>query len=291
MENEEVIDTVDTTEVSANADSLLNNTPVEVKEETAVETTEVVSEETATGLSMEDLKAYIPEDLKENKLWDKYKTVEEFLKGSAEINSWAGKRGDIPQADASPDEWNQFYNKIGRPETASEYGIKAIDGLESAQPRLEQAMELAHQVGMSKTQADTFFKGMMEMELADSNSFKESQTKSRSAEMQKLSEVWGEGQEDMIDSVTRFEKSLGVFEAFEESGLNTNADLLIMMGTLANKLAEDPAIDTGMSRTSAGLDAQIKDVDTQLRELSVQGKRAPDELLMKRKDLYSKRYN
>jgi|JI10StandDraft_1071094.scaffolds.fasta_scaffold150510_3 hypothetical protein len=64
----------------------------------------------------------------------------------------AGKTLIMPSEDATPEQYAEFYNKLGRPEKATDYGIKAPEGLPP-----EFANETAgwmHEAGLNKQQAN-----------------------------------------------------------------------------------------------------------------------------------------
>lgn len=44
-----------------------------------------------------------------------------------ELQSFAGKKGDIPKEGASEEEWNEFYQKLGRPESVEGYDFDVND--------------------------------------------------------------------------------------------------------------------------------------------------------------------
>jgi hypothetical protein len=267
--------------------SLLTATP-EVKETVAVE--EVKETVTTTGSSWEDFVGSMDDDVKSNSMWDKYNDVKGFGKAMTELQGLVGKKGDIPKEDASPEDWADFYGKIGRPDEATGYNINPLEGLPDSN-RLDSALELAHKAGISKQQADVLFNGLMEQELGDFKALEDARETNLKAEGDKLTEAWGNGRDNMVDAVTRLEKSLGVYEAFEEKGLNADADLLIMMGNLAQKLQEDPAIGTATASTPAGLDNSIFEVNEQIKDYLKKGEKVPTHLVNKRSDLFDKKFS
>lgn len=63
-----------------------------------------------------------------------------------------GKRpAGVPAADAKPEEWNAFYDALGRPKTAAEY---QFDGADKADPKFTPKIQEAfHKHGLSAAQA------------------------------------------------------------------------------------------------------------------------------------------
>lgn len=57
----------------------------------------------------------------------------------------------LPGKDATPEQWNEFYGKLGRPEKSSDYGLKVRDGEDPA--FVGQVGEVMHKYGLTKEQA------------------------------------------------------------------------------------------------------------------------------------------
>ena len=98
-----------------------------MSEEEVVESTEEVVEEVAEETPVEEssesfvdsmLSQIDNEDVKSAGFWKNLegKDANEVGKYIKELQSFAGKKGDIPKSDASQEEWDAFYNKLGRPE-------------------------------------------------------------------------------------------------------------------------------------------------------------------------------
>ena len=94
----------------------------------------------------------------------------------------------------------------------------------------------------------------------------------------------------MVDAVTRFEKSLGIYDVFQSKGLNADADVLITLGKLANQLGEDKEIATATSHTPAGIDAEISEVNAQIKEYLTKGEKVPAHLNQRRTQLFERKY-
>ena len=75
------------------------------------------------------------------------KDATEVGKYIKELQSFAGKKGDIPKPDASEEEWGEFYGKLGRPENIDGYDFTIGDEFrelvgEDSAPFFEKAVEL-----------------------------------------------------------------------------------------------------------------------------------------------------
>ena len=283
-------DTVDPVVDTSAPDSLLKGEPATPVVEPATPVEPVVEPVLDETFTMEQLTNLMGDDIKENALWGKFNNVQDFGKSMVELQKLVGAKGDIPKDDATDENWNEFYTKMGRPDKFEDYGVTPIEGLESITERLDGALELAHKVGMTKKQTTEFFNGMMEGELKDVESLKSAQADVYKKESDVLTEAWGDGMDTMIDVVTRFEKTLGVYDAFEAKGINKDADVLIMMGELAKRLDEDPEVTTAMSSTPNGIENEISMVNTEIAEFIKKGDKVPPHLTNKRAQLFERLY-
>lgn len=57
----------------------------------------------------------------------------------------------VPGKDATPEQWNEFYGKLGRPEKADEYGLVVNDGEDPA--FIGEVAGVMHKYGLTKDQA------------------------------------------------------------------------------------------------------------------------------------------
>ena len=71
----------------------------------------------------------------------------------------------LPGTDASDDTWNEFYGKLGRPETAADYGLKKPEDLPEGFPYSEDIEkdfgEQAHKLGLTPKQVKGLFSWYM----------------------------------------------------------------------------------------------------------------------------------
>lgn len=87
----------------------------------------------------------------------------------ANAQSLIGKRpAGIPADGASDEEWNKFYQAVGRPETYDKYSLDQIDGVPAGfdlSPFEDKFKQMAHKAGLSSKKANEIWKDYMRMEL------------------------------------------------------------------------------------------------------------------------------
>jgi hypothetical protein len=129
-------------------------------------------------------------DEKAIKVLEKFKDQAAFVKSHAELESFQGTSVRIPKDDAKPEEWQAFYQKVGRPPSAAEYkferpqlpeGVTLPKGMEEA------ILQTAYEAGLTNRQAEHFFKLTAKTAVAAA----ERSLLSRKASEAALNKEWG----------------------------------------------------------------------------------------------------
>jgi len=97
----------------------------------------------------------VPEDYRGEKSLSKYQSVGDLAKGHVHLSRMMGNSVKIPGEDSTDEERNDFYTKMGRPETADNYEYARPDMPEgmSYDENSEKAFkQLAHDQGLSQNQ-------------------------------------------------------------------------------------------------------------------------------------------
>lgn len=141
-------------------------------------------------------RSWIPEDLREEKSLAAIKDVGGLAKSYVEAQKLIGARQEgsvkIPGEDATPEDWAEFYNKTGRPESAGEYGFvkpeTLPDGVQWDEGMVAWFGNAAHAAGLSKAQAGSLMKAWNDQQYSIGH---ETQ-KTMKAGLGKLQEDWGD---------------------------------------------------------------------------------------------------
>lgn len=283
-----------------------------MSEEEVVESTEEVVEEVVEEAPVEEtstdelsfvdnmLSQIDNEDVKSAGFWKNLqgKDANEVGQYIKELQSYAGKKGDIPKKDASQEEWNEFYKKLGRPDSLDEYDFTIGDefaemvGEESAQffsNAVEGFKEKAFELGASAEKAEelvNWYLGMVAQELEESSAA----IKEVDEQMDKeLRTEWGDNYDGMMNGVIALLKNNGMPEDNLQyainSGLLKDPSLAITLGKIASKFADDPEIGHHQTSTMAGLKDQLFEVDQQIKDMLMTTGKIPSHIQEKRLDL------
>ena len=283
-----------------------------MSEEEVVETTEEVVEEVAEETPVEEssesfvdnmLSQIDNEDIKSAGFWKNLegKDANEVGKYIKELQSFAGKKGDIPKSDASQEEWDAFYNKLGRPEDVGGYDFTIGDeftkvvGEESA-PFFEDAVEEfkkeIFKIGASADQAENlvdWYLGFVANSIEEDNKAVEENMQAMETELRR---EWGDSYDGMMNGIEVMLEANGMpkenIEFAKEAGLLKDPSFAIALGKIATKFGDDPEIGHHQTNTMAGVRDQLFDVEQEVKEYLKTGKPIPKHISDKRMDLMNK---
>ena len=97
----------------------------------------------------------VPEDYRGEKSLSKYQSVGDLAKGHVHLSRMMGNSVKIPGEESTDEERNDFYTKLGRPETADNYEYARPDlpeGMSYDENSEKAFKQLAHDQGLSQTQ-------------------------------------------------------------------------------------------------------------------------------------------
>lgn len=211
----------------------------------------------------------------------KWGSLDDAFKSHRELETHVGKALVPPGKDATADEWNTFYGKLGRPEKPEGYELKvARETLPEDFPYDEtlsvEFRNWAHESGLSPKQAQSLhdkfvgkqagsFAGMRE------NIAKKSET-AHSEIVQEFGQPDTDGYKKGVELMSRAARQLGITEALKEGGM-ISADGALLNGKLAKALArvgkdmfsedsyasgDGAALDNPFSKATENLTAQGK---------------------------------
>ena len=207
----------------------------------------------------EDTNAYVS-----NKGWKEpqdllmsYRNLEKFAGGAKNLL-------ELPPEDASPEQLDAFYTKLGRPASPDEYGIRPPEG---ADPELTNWFKgTAHKLGLSAKQAQALYGEWNGMSGAMQEKLQAQQAQESEKAIGSLKQEWGQAFDTNIGAGRRAVAALGLdagkLAAYEEK-LGT-AEMLKLFATLGSKMGEDSFAgergEGGFGTTPAQAKAQIADL-------------------------------
>ena len=222
-----------------------------------------------------------PEDLRGAKTWEKFKDVDvpTALKAIVDMDKWTGKRGDIPQQDASDEEWSKFYEKIGVPKEATGYEYAFDEATKTALGG--EADALTAYVGEMKNLAlkhkipakamDGFLADAMAYEMNLRSSTAEQTKEQKDADLAALEKEWGDSFDEMAQSVQALEKHYGLTD--EEMDMVEASPLFNkLLGRIAKDLDEKGQAGNAFSNTQIGIKDELADTKARAQQILMENK-------------------
>lgn len=202
----------------------------------------------------QDWRASLPEDLRSEKSFEKFKGIPDLAKSYTELEKSMGNAVRMPKAESKPEEWDAFYSKLGRPESPDKYELKRPENPAGGQwdEGLEKEFRTAaHASGLQPRQAqgllDWFNKTQTERLTA--------YTKGMEEGVGKLKTEWGAKFDEKLGMAARAVKELGGDELktmLEDTGLGNHPVLVKLFAKIGESMMEDTIIagDTHMEDSS-----------------------------------------
>jgi hypothetical protein len=214
------------------------------------------------GTAPFDVATMAPEDVRGEPSLAAIKTVQDLAKGYVHAQKMIGaKRVAIPGDHATEAEMEQFYNAIGRPETADKYGVPEVQVDPSLKPdaaKLDAVKKHFHKLGLTTKQASGILEYYMKSSheaLTSSRSTSESQS---AQAVQGLRTEWGTQFDANVDVAKSVIKKFGgekLEEYLNGSGMGNNVELVRFLHKIGSVVMEDH--DRGAS-SGGGLDLNDK---------------------------------
>ena len=194
----------------------------------------------------------------------KYKTVGDLIKGHGEAIKLVGNRGmATPSEKAKPEEWDKYYNSLGRPEKPDGYKFSPIENLHSGikiTPEMETAFSgIVHKHGLSSKQAEGMRKDYYEG-ISNALTKRDEKTSSDKHEAEKaLRTEWGGEYDNNLNKAKRLIDKFGGADGREAFGeLGNNPQVLKVIANISKKFSEDGFVRGNQETNTEQKDAKQK---------------------------------
>ena len=233
--------------------------------ETTQTTTEAPVQETqieqAVPTVAKSWKEAISEDLRNDPNISKFTELEALAKSYVNATRMIGQdKVAVPNNNSTEDQWNEVYDKLGRPESPDKYQLEVkSDVVPLDESAIKSFAENAHQLGLNNKQAQgilEFYKNSMEGS-AQQNQV-DMETAQANAE-QELRKEWGRAYEDNIKkagAVAKANMDANILDMQLKDGTRLGDHPAIIKGfaNIANLMSEDKLVSTESESVSQGID-------------------------------------
>lgn len=145
------------------------------------------------GLQVEDNRTLV-----EAKQW---KSADDAIRSYRELETDVNKALKVPEADAPAEEWNAFYGKLGRPESADKYELKlntetVPEGFPYDEKSAIEFRTWAHEAGLTPAQAQTLHDKFVGYQAGSFTASREALAKAEGDTHREIVMQWGDPDTD-----------------------------------------------------------------------------------------------
>ena len=206
-------------------------------------------------------KEAIPEELRNDPNIAKFTELESLAKSYVNATRMIGQdKVAVPNNNSTEDQWNEVYDKLGRPESADKYQLDIkSDAVPLDESAIKSFAENAHQLGLNNKQAQgilEFYKNSMEGSLQQNKV--DMETAQAQAE-QELRKEWGGNYEANIKKAGALAKAnmdANILDMQLQDGTRLGDHPAIIKGfaNIANLMSEDKLVSTESEGMAQGID-------------------------------------
>lgn len=239
---------------------------------------ELTSMVNSDGSFTEGWKDSLPEEIRDNVVLDKYEDFPNMIKGLANAQSKLGtKMEQLPSTDSTPEEWDEFYGKMGRPEDATKYDFKdrnMPENLHADEKQLEEFKGKAHELGLNNNQALELLKWYDGSSVEAMTAQQEAMQLRSDEEYNNLQKEWGNSFDKNVSSAKIMMEQLGAKEMLQETGLDDSPAVAKLLYKFSSLVSEDRLKGGGNDITmNAGIQNEIKSLQVEQMDALKNGDR------------------
>jgi len=232
--------------------------------ETTTPTTEAPKQETQIEQAPTVAKSWkeaIPEELRNDPNISKFTELESLAKSYINATRMIGQdKVAVPNNNSTEDQWNEVYDKLGRPESADKYKLEVkSDTVPLDEGAIKSFAENAHKLGLNNKQAQgilEFYKNSMESSAYQNQIDMET---AQAQSEQELRKEWGGNYEANIKkagAVAKANMDATILDMQLKDGTRLGDHPAIIKGfaNIANLLSEDKLVSTESEGMSQAID-------------------------------------
>jgi len=238
-------------------------------EETTQTTTDTPKQETQIEQPVPTVakswKEAISEEFREDPNIAKFTELDALAKSYINATRMIGQdKVAIPNENSTDDQWQEVYEKLGRPESPDKYKLEAnSDVVPLDEGAIKQFAENAHQLGLNNKQAQgilEFYKNSMEGSAQQARIDTETAQANAEAELRK---EWGSNYENNIKkagSVAKANMNAEILDLQLQDGtrLGDHPEVIKGFANIANLLSEDKLVGTESESVDKGTDYEAE---------------------------------
>lgn len=236
--------------------------PVEETKQTTTDTPQTIEQPSTVAKSWKET---ISEEFRNDPNISKFTEIDALAKSYINATRMIGQdKVAVPNENSTDDQWNEVYNKLGRPESADKYKLEVKS--ETApldENAIKQFAENAHQLGLNNKQAQgilEFYKNSMEGSIQQARI--DTETAQANAE-QELRKEWGRSYDENIKkagAIAKANMSEDILNMELKDGTRVGDHPAVIKGfaNIANLMSEDKLVSTESENVDKGTDYEAE---------------------------------
>lgn len=215
-----------------------------------------------TNVPVQDWRTALSPDLRSNPVIERMKSVEDLAKEHINVQKLIGtEKLPAPKDDWTPEQFNDFYTKLGRPSDPKDYdlaGVERPEGLPWDDGFQESMVAAMHSAGMNSKQVKAVLGAYIESVGGQYDSAMGQMQQTREEGIQNLRNEWGRSFDSQIDLAKRAFMA-GAGESYEDVASMTLSDgtklgdhpqIIKAFAALGGKMSEHGLVGGTSIRTS-----------------------------------------
>ena len=201
----------------------------------------------------------MPPGLREEPSLKTFDSVDKLAKSYVNAVKMIG--GNPDNMVAIPDEgekWDDFYNKIGRPEKANDYQFGDENG------ELDGFREFAHDTGLTQDQANNILKLYGDIQEEEQESHQNGLEELRTNTTMELQKEWGKNYDGKMDYAKRAFAQFAspeLSQLMDESGMGNHPEMLRVFAKVGELMGEDSlVVGTGLGSSQLSPDQAQQEI-------------------------------
>ncbi|OPL13583.1 MAG: hypothetical protein AVO39_10310 [delta proteobacterium MLS_D] len=189
----------------------------------------------------------LPEDLRSEPSLQTVKDLPGLVKQYVNAQKMVGKdKIPVPGEGAGPEEWEDVFNRLGRPDTPDEYGLKLPEelppGVVADEAALKEFQTLAHEAGLLPHQVKGIYDWYNGKIISAATQANQQQQEQLADAQKELKEEWKGAYDEQLRLATRAFKSFAEDDpkiAKLDESFGNNPNFIRLMARIGKAMSED----------------------------------------------------
>lgn len=246
----------------------MNETTVTTTDSTATAPEPITTEAPAPliGNDMnfrEDWRESLSEDLRSEPYFQRFNNLNDLAKSGLSGQKMIGLENlnvaPIPDETSPENVWNEFYQRIGRPDTSDSYEFAdAPEGMEINKESLSQYRDFVHGLGLTQKQAAGIYDFHNSMEVSAAKTKADNEERQFEEDVAALKEEWGYAFDQKLEIANRAVRTFDKDGILKKMGLDNSPWMVRVMAGIGSKISEDTLVKGPQETVMTPNDAMTK---------------------------------